>query len=147
MANFSQQIRPKRSLLVLARITQRVGHHVAAVVGVVAGGVQVAVQPGVGLGEQVVQRIAKAGRAGGAAVARVGAVQAGGKVGDDHGGAIKRCGQCAAQPVLALQALRTHLLGQEGFAVAGDKGFFQVVVGGAKGFFACFELLCKKMGR
>ena len=95
----------------------------AATVRVVAGGVQVAVQPGVGVGQQVVQRVAKACRAGHAAVAWVGAVQAGGKVGDGHGGAVKWRGQGAAQPFLALQSLRAQAFGQPRFTVAGGECF------------------------
>ena len=97
-------------------------------------------QPQLCMGQQVVQRIAKPGRAGHQAIARVGAVQAGGKVRHHHSCASKRRGQCLLEPILALQRLLAQAFGQPGLAVACGGGFAKVEVGGAKGFVARLEL-------
>jgi hypothetical protein len=104
--------RLKQGLFVLAGIAQRVGDDAAAVLDMVAGRMQVAVQPEPGTGQQVVERIAKPGGAGDPAVARVGTHQTGRKVGHEHGVAVKRFGQRLEQPVLAHQRLRPPRLGQ-----------------------------------
>ena len=124
--NGHQAMRLEALLLALARIAQRVGHHAAlprAPIGegtahaVVTGCMQVAVDPELGERQQVVERIAKAGRAGRQAVARIGTAQAGRKVGDDDGLAVKGLGQCGAQPGLATQRFFTHLGRQKRLAV------------------------------
>ena len=101
---------------------------------------QMAVQPQLGVGQQVVERVAKPRCAWHPAVARVGAAQAGRKVGDHHGGTHKRHAQRSAQPVLALQGLLAQAFGQPGLTLARGQGFAQVIVGGAKGLVAGLEL-------
>jgi hypothetical protein len=46
---------PKSALLALARITQRIGHHAAAMLDIVIRAMQMAVQPQLGLRQQFVQ--------------------------------------------------------------------------------------------
>ena len=75
----------------------------------------------------MVQGIAEAGCAGHEAIARVGTFQAGRKVGDGHGGAVKWRGQCRAQPLLAHQGLLAHGLGQKGLAMPGAAGALSIV--------------------
>ena len=132
-------------LLALARIAQRVGHDpalpgaaiaVLAFGHIVAGRMQMAVDPEVGIGQQVIEHIAKAGGARGQSIARIGAAQAGRKVGDDDGLAIKGLGQCGAQPFLAAQRFVAHLGGQEGLAVALHLGLGQVKVRGLESLLA-----------
>ena len=53
----------KARLLVFARVAQRVGHHAAARMHVVAGAMQMPVQPQAGQGQAVVQCVAEPGRA------------------------------------------------------------------------------------
>ena len=77
---------------------------------VVAGRVQVPVQPQPGVGQQFVEGVAKAGRAGHQAVARVGAAQAGCKVSDHYCTSGVGRWQGGAQPIRAAKALGAHLL-------------------------------------
>ena len=119
-------------LLALARIAQRVGDHPATLAHIVLRAVQVAVKPQPGRRQQVVERIAKAGGAGRESVARVGAEQAGRKVGDHHGGAVKGLGQRAAQPGLALQAQRAQLGRQQRLTAVQRVVLAQVKIGRPK---------------
>ncbi|MCY1213718.1 hypothetical protein D9M72_255120 [compost metagenome] len=89
---------------------------------------QVAVQPVVGQGQQAVEGIAESRGAGRHAIARVGAGQRGGEVGDRHRGAVERLAQGGLQPLLTGQPLFAHLLGHEGSAMAAHLGLFQIEV-------------------
>ena len=99
-----------------------------------------AVQPQIGLRQQLIQRVTKTGGSGHQPVARVGAAQAGRKVRHHHRAAVKRRIQRRAQPVLAQQRLLAHRFGQKGFAVPGGVGLLQVKVGGPKCFIARLQL-------
>ena len=136
-----QQMGSKHGLLVFAGITQGIGHHMAALLRVVAGRVQMPVQPAPRQRQQRVQCIAEAGSAWREPVTRVSAVQAGREVGHRHCLAVKRNFQRGAQPGLARQCLLANAFGQPGRALSGGKCFAQVVVGCAKGLVAGLELL------
>ena len=105
-----------------------------------------AVEPELRVGQQIVQCVAKTRGARRQPVARVGAQQAGGKVGNGDRGAVKRLGQCGTQPILAYQGLFTQAFGQPGFASSCREGFAQIVVGGPKGFVPGLELLGQWVG-
>ena len=62
--DLNQQIRFVGCLLTFARITQRIGHHTAALAAVIVGTVQMTVQPELCHRQQVVERITEARRAG-----------------------------------------------------------------------------------
>ena len=117
----------EQCLLGLAPIAQGVGHHAAAVqrtIGpqrlrhIVAGAVQVAMQPQIGMGQQVVQRVAESSRAGGQAVAWVATAQAGRKVSDHYRTSGVGRWKGGAQPIRAAKALGAHLLGTATVALA-----------------------------
>ena len=97
-------------------------------------------QPPLRTGEKSIQRVAKTGGAGGQAIARVGAVQAGRKVGHHHSGSNKRCFQSVLQPRLALQRLFAHRLGQPSLALPRGGGFAQVIICRPEGFVTRLEL-------
>ena len=116
-------------MLTLNGIAQWIGDNPATLRHVVGWTVQMAVQPEPGSRKQIIQRIAKAGGARHQAITRIGTAQAGRKVGDHHGRSVKRPGQRLAQPVLALQAMLAHGIGQQGLTVAQGMVFSEVKIG------------------
>ena len=61
-------------LLFFVGITERIGHHAAAFVHIVLRSVQMPMQPQRGMRQQIIQCIAKTGRARYAPIARISAV-------------------------------------------------------------------------
>ena len=68
-SDLQNQLALKVQLFVFAGVAQRVGHHAATLQGVVAWAMQVAMQPELRVRQQVIERVAKACRAGHMAIA------------------------------------------------------------------------------